>query len=595
MQERNFILPGNVHFLFILAEIYFLSSPIYILGTGLSHDGSACLLKDGLLVVAIEKERLTRRKHDGGNDLLAVQYCLDAAGIKPEDLSLVVQAANFEKEEIKKHKYSGKRLFEEDCSVPFVTISHHLAHAYSAIGLCPFSDCNILVLDGCGSFYHQCDDLTGAIIPAYVNTLPGLYGEKDSYYQFTNNQLAPLFKDFSIISLYDNQYPVQLPTSRHSIGGFYSMVSNYCFGSFDDAGKLMGLAPYGNPGMYKEKIFAYKEGSVWVNEEVLSLFDKPADFLERPLKAHFQYYADIARWVQDELETAVLYIIKERLKVNYHENLCYTGGVALNAVANKRIATESGIKNLYITPAAGDNGLGPGCAFYGWMEVLKKQKQLQSKTVFLGKQYTTENIQKSIQRFAENPGGSFSYKEYSADECVKQTAALLANEKVIGWYQAGAELGPRALGHRSILADPRITNIKDHINGAIKLREDFRPFAPALLKEHVASLFENISESPYMLLIDKIKAEWKDKVPGIVHVDGSCRLQTVTDEWNQEFYKLLQAFYSLTNVPLLLNTSLNRKGMPIVETPDEAIDFFVSSALDVLVLNNFILIKNQSD
>ena len=176
-----------------------MSKPIYVLGTGLSHDGSTCLLKDGEIIFAIEKERISRKKHDGGNDLLTVQYCLAAAGITLKDISLIVQCANFEKDEIKKHQYKGSRFFAEDCDIPFVTISHHLAHAYSAVGTSPFNECAVVVIDGCGSFYHQCDDLENSFIPLHVNSQPGLYGEKDSYYFFDGQHLKPLYKDFSII------------------------------------------------------------------------------------------------------------------------------------------------------------------------------------------------------------------------------------------------------------------------------------------------------------------------------------------------------------------------------------------------------------
>ena len=210
-----------------------------MLGIGLSHDGAACVLKDGIIHVAIEKERISRIKHDGGNDSLAVQYCLDAAGITIDDLSLVVQCANFEKDEIEKHRYKGPRVFPPTTAVPFVTISHHLAHAWSAAGTSPFDECNVMVIDGCGSFYHQCDDLEGAFIPTDTNSIAGLYGEKDSFYFFDGRDMKPLFKDFSIINYNHQPGQVYLPTANHSIGGLYSMAANYCFGDPDAAGKLM--------------------------------------------------------------------------------------------------------------------------------------------------------------------------------------------------------------------------------------------------------------------------------------------------------------------------------------------------------------------
>jgi len=562
-----------------------MNKPVYVLGIGLSHDGAACLLKDGKILVAIEKERISRIKHDGGNDLLTVQYCLDAAGITIDDLSLVVQCANFEKEEILKHRYKGQRLFPAACNIPFVTISHHLAHAYSAIGTSPFDECCVMVIDGCGSFFHQCDDLDNAFIPKHTNSQPGLYGEKDSYYFFDGKSLKPLYKDFSIINYLQKPGQVYLPTSNHSIGGLYSMASYYCFGDFDDAGKLMGLAPYGNKNVYQEQLFELKGGSVWVNEEVMhKYFTQPADWVTRPFKEHFQYYADIARWLQDETERAILYVFNERLHFFPHENICYAGGVALNAVANTKIIEQTGIKNLYIEPAAGDNGLALGCAFYGWMDVLQKERIKHKGGTCFGKTYDNDSVLSAINKY------NLSINWVEEKNIEQKTAACLMEGKTVGWFQLGCEFGPRALGRRSILADPRSKDIQLHINTNIKFREDFRPFAPAVLFEDKDECFELGLESPYMILVDHIKKEWKDKMPGIVHVDGTCRAQTVKDK-DEPFYKLLCEWKKQSGISVLLNTSFNKKGMPIVETPEQAIDFFLHCSLDILIINNYIITK----
>ena len=562
-----------------------MSKPVYVLGTGLSHDGSSCLLKDGKVLVAIEKERISRIKHDGGNDSLTIQYCLDAAGITINDVSLVVQAANFEKEEIKKHQYKGLRLFAEDCSIPFVTISHHLAHAYSAVGTCPFTDCCVMVIDGCGSFFHQCDDIENAFIPTHVKSQPGLYGEKDSYYFFDGKNLQPVYKDFSIINYLHKPQQVYLPTSNHSIGGLYSMASNYCFGDFDDAGKLMGLAPYGEKGKFADHLFILGDGNVWVDETVMhKYFTKPVDAITNSFKENFKYFAGIARWVQDETERAVLYVIKDRSARHPHQNICYAGGVALNAVTNTKIIEQTGIKNLYIEPAAGDNGLAIGCAYYGWMQVLQKEKVQHNSHTFFGKTYTDDEILTALKCFEKK----IHFKK--ENEIYKETAVYLSAGKTVAWFQSGCEFGPRALGHRSILADPRQKNIQQHINSNIKFREDFRPFAPAVLFEDKDLYFELGLESPYMILIDRIKNEWKDKMPGIVHVDGTCRVQTVKDA-DDTFYKLLEAWKNISGIAVLLNTSFNKKGMPIVETPAQAIDFFLTCKLDILIIHNYIITK----
>ncbi len=559
--------------------------PVYVLGTGLSHDGATCILKDGELLFAIEKERLTRKKHDGGNDKLTVQYCLDAAGITVDDLSLVVQAANFEKETIAKHKYLGERFFKADCDVPFVSISHHLAHAYSAIGTCPFNDFNILIIDGCGSRYLQCDDLDGAYIP---DQLDGAPLEKDSFYRYTGNALQPLYKDFSAFSIGGDT--LRMPTTQHSIGGLYSMASNYVFGNMDDVGKLMGLAPYGKRNVIKEKIFRLEGGRVFVNDTLQHLLNRPAGNYEG-FKKDFNYYADIAAWVQQEVEEAVIYLVKQRNEYAPHPNLCYAGGVALNAVANARIIRETGIKNLYMTPAAADNGLAIGCAYYGWLEVLKQERRIHNGSTYLGKPYSDTAIHENIKQFiADHPKKNVAYKALGAD-VFNYTATHLANGKVIGWYQDGAEFGPRALGNRSILADGRKKGVRAFINRDVKFREDFRPFAPAVMAEDVNQYFCYGYESPYMILVDQVKDEYKIAHEDIVHVDGSARVQTVTAQTNAKFYSLLDKFKALTGSSILLNTSLNRKGMPIVETPYEALALFYETALDMMVIGNYVFEK----
>ena len=567
-----------------------MSKPIYVLGTGLSHDGSSCLLKDGEIIVAIEKERLTRIKHDGGNDTDTVQYCLNTAGIKVSDLSLVVQSANFEKDEIKKDNYRGKRLFEASTDIPFVSISHHLAHAWSAVGRSPFNECNIMIIDGCGSFYSQCDDLTDVCIPNDIGSQPGIYAEKDSFYFFDGKNLLPIFKDFSVIGGMHQAGVARLPITAHSIGGLYAMAANYCFGSYDDAGKLMGLAPYGRKNIYTDPLFILQDGRVWVNEvSIQKHFVSPADEVVHPFNEHFQYYADIARWVQEEAEKAIRYIFENRLSLHPHAQICYAGGVALNAVANTRILLESNIEQFYIEPAAGDNGLALGCAYYGWIQILQKEKIPAKGNTLLGKVYNKKEIDVAVQNMLSSPAG----KNIQCEEMgnyIEETARILDTGKCIAWFQLGSEFGPRALGRRSILADPRIPDIQDTINHDIKLREDFRPFAPAVLYEDKNLYFELGLESQYMILIDRIKDQWKDTMPGIVHVDGTCRVQTVK-ETEEPFYQLLKAWKSRSGISVLLNTSFNKKGMPIVETPEEATSFFINSKLDVLVLHNYIISK----
>lgn len=558
----------------------------YILGINLSHDGSACLLKNGQIAVAIEKERLTRIKHDGGNDKLVVEYCLQSEGITLNDVDLVVQNANFEKETIAIDSYMGKRAFAANNTIPVVTISHHLAHAYSAIGTSTFDTCNVMVIDGAGSPIKQCDDLKGATIPNFdevENTPQNFWCEKLSLYNYSNKKLTPIYKDFSPFRHMQPDKPLQMPTIMHSIGGVYQAVSQYCFGSVDDTGKLMGLSPYGIEGAYKQPIFDLKDGRVfntfdWMNG-LLSPSNSYLDFKER-----FQYYANIARWVQDETERALLYIFNYHQKKHPQDNWCYAGGVALNAVANQRIWAETTIKNLYIQPAAADNGIAIGCAYYGWLEILKREKVSHNGSSNFGRHYPTPIINDSKKAITQ-----------SENENIESIAQLLADGKVIGWFNGGSEFGPRALGFRSILAHPEKEGLRDYINREIKNREDFRPFAPAVLREDVTKYFKHNWDSPYMVLVNPVNKEWMHKLSNVVHLNGTARVQTVTQQNNPAFYNLLLAFKNITGLSLLLNTSFNSRGMPIVETPQQAYDFFIQSPLDALLINNTLYCKTTNE
>lgn len=686
--------------------------PVYVLGTGLSHDGSACLLKDGKIVVAIEKERITRVKHDGMNDSIAIKYCLDAEGITLNDIDLVVQNANFGSFEFGNDFFSGKRFFG-DTDIPIVTISHHLAHAYNAIGTSPFKDTAVLVIDGCGSLADDCMDIGNSTVPQKMEeSIKHLYAEKDSFYNYTDGKCVPLFKDFSPLGMIWKNYPMHPPTTQHSIGGMYYAASGYCFGNLNDAGKLMGLAPYGRPGIFKEEIFEMTNGRLFVKYDWMKTFKKPARNYEE-FKNDFQYYADVAFWVQKEVEKAVMYVISQRSELTDSQNLSYTGGVALNAVANQFITKNSKFKNVYITPAAGDNGLAIGCAFYGWLEVLKKERVFHNGNSCFGRLYSDNEMGKAIRDFSENLNmnvsgivksffeimpkcvvadnikvvksklqftitdcGIFSlyFKdgkcEMKAEPCLKPEVAftmqgktfidwmltppligdliknnvlkvegnpaflqswfnfemiknkmksviadsgsaeekisfkkeddivsaaakLLADGKVIGWFQEGSEFGPRALGHRSILADPRRKDIQGFINAKIKFREDFRPFAPSVIREDVSKYFQYDGDSPYMIMVAQVQPEWKEKIPGVVHKNGSCRIQTVTADWNARYYDLLKKFEQQTGVGVLLNTSFNKRGMPIVETPEQALSLFHECAIDYLVIGDYLIAKDS--
>jgi len=555
----------------------------YVLGTGLSHDGSACLIKDGAVCVAIEKERLTRKKHDGFNDVDAVAYCLDAEGIRIDDVALVVQNANFSAFQRGNGWFRGPRPFTDGARV--VTISHHLAHAYSAIATCPFEEAAVLVVDGCGSAMDECVDLDGAVVPVDPPAdARHLYFEKDSAYAFGGGRVRSVYKDFSPWGYRFREHDLCPQTTMHSIGGMYGAASVYALFGMDDPGKLMGLAPYGTPGVHDFEIFELTGGRVFVRYDWMDRFDRPtrsyADF-----KGGFQYYADIAYWVQREVERALLYLVNHRYELAPSDHLAYAGGVALNAVANRRILRETKYKKVHIVPSAGDNGLALGCAYYGWREVLGRDRVRHSGSTSFGAAYSDARRREAV-----------ALREASLDVTEREdaavaTAELLAGGKTVGWFQGGSEFGPRALGRRSILADPRDPGVRDHINRAIKFREDFRPFAPSVPAEDAATYFDCDYESPYMVLVAPVRDAWRDRIPAVVHRDGSCRLQTVTPEADPLYHRLLREFGRITGVPVLLNTSFNRRGMPIVETPEQAVDLFLECGLDVLVMGRLVVTK----
>lgn len=561
------------------------AKPVYVLGVGLSHNGAACLLKDGRITVAIEKERLTKVKNDGGNDAFAIAYCLSAAGIGWDEVALVVQNANFGSFAYGNGWYRGRRTIPD--GVPVVTISHHLAHACSAYFLSPFDEAAVLTVDGCGNAFEDCMDLEGAVLAEQPQgDMAALWFEKDSYYAAAGTGLNAVFKDFSPFGRVNSDYPMDPDTTRHSIGGVYAGASRYMFGGTGDLGKLMGLAPYGLPGVFGPRIFDIREGRVFVDGGWMAEFrarvQSPGDF-----KARFQYFADIARLVQSEVERALVELARARHARHPARNLCFAGGVALNAVANTRILRETPFEHVFVPPAADDSGLAIGCAYYGWHTVLGRGRVRHDGTPFLGRSHDADAGQ--IERALGSLGEGVTITR--PPDLVAAMADALADGKTLAWYRAGAEFGPRALGHRSILADPRRPELRDYINARVKFREDFRPFAPAVRAEEAATYFDLDRDSPYMLFVVPVREAWRERIGAVVHVDGTARVQTVRREADETFHALLGAVEARTGIGMLLNTSLNRRGQPIVETPVEAAELFRDTGLHALVIGPYLVMK----
>jgi len=571
--------------------------PTYILGLNTyDHDVSACLLRDGEIAFAISKERITRQKHASGFYKDVIDYCLDAAGIRLDDVSLVVRNCYIlpvgEMEKRLVHQDMPFFLPEEERTVAakhplylthadkVVSVSHHLAHAYSAFAASPFDEGVVMVVDGVGSYSA---DVTEKY-PAADKTVP-LARESESYYKFKGSKIEALKKvwlDPSRGFLSDEFY------NMPGLGALYSRASTYIFGDWNKCGELMGLAPYGRPNQFKP-LLTIKDNELTVPDWSES-FDHPF-LIESGEKweghASMRHWEDLAWRVQDDTEKVLLARARWLREKTGAKNLVIAGGVALNCVANGRIAREAGFDQVWIQPAAGDDGIAIGCAYYGHLAIQKKPRSFVMQHAYLGVEYKEQDFRDAT----ANPLFRLETTRSEGDICVA-TAKVLSQGAVVGWFQGRSEFGPRALGNRSLLADPRSAEIKDRLNARVKHRQAFRPFAPIVLHERAREIFEGDEDSPFMLLAKDVRPEWRERIPGIVHVDGTARVQTVRHETNERLWRLLKEFEAISGVPVLINTSFNVKGEPMVETPRDAVDCFLLTGIDYLALGDTLIGKN---
>jgi carbamoyltransferase len=571
----------------------------YILGiNAYDHDVSACLLRDGAIAFAIAKERITREKHASGFYQEVVDYCLNAEGITLDDVDLVVRNCYVLPVDDMEARLLNMELpfylpeRERDLALKHplfrsrfdkvITISHHLAHAYSAFACSPFDEGVVMVVDGVGGY---CEDVSEDYPRS--NAISPLARESESYYRFSGPKLEALKKVWLEPSrgfLSDEFY------NMPGLGAFYSRASTYVFGDWNKCGELMGLAPYGRPNQIKP-LLELQNGELKVphwteefHEPWLTESDSGIKWEDSPSMRHWE---DLAWRVQDDTEKVLLARARWLRETTGAKNLCIAGGVALNCVANGRIARESGFQNVWIQPAAGDDGIAIGCAYYGHLAVQNKPRSWILNNAYFGRAYSEEEVDDATSRRLVR---LVSKATLSNDIC-RDVAKLLAEGNVLGWFQGRSEFGPRALGNRSILADPRKAEMKDILNSRVKHRQPFRPFAPIVLAERAREIFEGDHDSPYMLLAMNVRREWRDKVPAIVHVDGTARVQTVTQEQNGRLYRLLKEFDAITGVPVLINTSFNVKGEPMVEKPEDAIQCFLTTGIDYLALHDVLMEK----
>jgi len=574
-----------------------MAGDLYVLGINAwDHDVSVCLLRNGEIVVAIEKERLTRIKHASGFYDRAVQYCLDAAGITLDDVARIVRNTYLlpvpELEQVllsRDRPYQMSRperkaaahspLFGRD-DERNLTCSHHLAHAYSAFAASPFDRGAVMIVDGVGGYRR---DVTEEL-PQGDAAHP-LARESESYYVFSETKLRAVKKVWMgpCAGLVNDDF-----TTMPGLGAIYSRVSEYIFGNWNKCGEVMGLAPYGRQTL----------------DPLMSLVD--GELVEHPWPAaarhpwlggadseweageHRREYEDLAWRVQADTEAILLERARWLRETTGETNLCLAGGVALNCVANGKLVEDGAFENVWIQPAAGDNGIAIGAAYYGHLAIEGGKRTFVMRSPFLGRTHDRFDVDEAFRPFHVR----VATRRRKSDAIAAQAAEHLAAGKVLGWFQGGCEFGPRALGNRSILADPRDPAIKDHVNACVKFRQAFRPFAPAVLAERASEYFEGEAESPHMLLAKRVHEAKRDEIPGIVHVDGTARVQTVTREDNPRFHALISAFAERTGVPVLLNTSFNVRGEPIVEVPFDAMDCFLATGLDVLVIHDWLVEKS---
>ena len=575
-----------------------------ILGLNAYHgDAAAALVVDGELVAAAEEERFNRIKHVAGFPSLAARWCLEAAGLTAADLDHVAVSrdptANVGPDLVRtiRHGASARYLKErlDHAALPrdvgaalavacglergglraqVHDVEHHLTHAASAFLVSPFERAAILSVDGFGDF---CSTMLAVGRGTTIEVL--------------DRVLFP-----------------------HSLGMLYAALTQYLgFPHYGDEGKVMGLAPYGDPAPHRRtlrdvaapagELFALNLDYFTHDEEgVDMLWDEGAPSIGRifsdklvdalgpardPGEPIAQRHMDVAASLQELLEEIELHLVARLRERTGLQELCLAGGVTLNAVANGCLLREHAVERLYLPPAPGDSGTAVGAALHVWHHTLGNPRGFVMADAYTGPSYDDEQLSAAL----ANAG--LAAERLSDDALFATVAERLDAGEVVGWFQGRLELGPRALGNRSILADPRRAELRDVLNARIKHREPFRPFAVSILAEALGDWFEQAHPSPFMGLVYRIRRERRAEIPAAAHVDDTCRVQTVEAEVAPRYHRLLEAFRQRTGVPLVLNTSFN-ENEPIVRTPEEALDTFRRTHLDVLVLGNYVVRRRES-
>lgn len=556
----------------------------WVLGIGASHNGSVCLLHGDEIVVAVQEERLTRTKRariHGAVPSLALAYSFDYAGIQPSDLSIAVICTQRPKQSPLNDLALNPFLRLVHHGVPIRSIPHHLGHAVSALATSGFVDAAILVVDGMGSpladlLPDERDCVRSAATDSWESV--SLYDANGSAIKTIEKHMVPGGR-----WLYpSHRYAAGMPHFG-TLGGMYAAVGRQIFAqALDGSGKVMGLAPYGTVTLPTSAFYRIESGELLFADTVPDLFPHDERWPARQVE-----YQNLAASVQGALEEAVLFFAHRLRQATHRKQLCYAGGVALNSVANERLIAEAGFEHVYIIPAAEDSGTAIGAAYYGLWELTHAQTHRKLRQDALGREYRVEEVNASIKRTP-------AVESRQSRQLAADVVGLLSQGRIVGWFDGRSELGPRALGHRSILCDPRQREKKDELNIKVKHREVFRPFAPVVLLDEAERWFETDAgslRSPFMLRVCRVRPEKRGRIPAVVHVDGTARLQTLTMEDNPILYGIVKCFFELTGVPIVLNTSFNVAGEPIVESPDDALWCLLYTGLDACVIGDQIVSK----
>jgi carbamoyltransferase len=560
---------------------------VWIIGIAGSHNGAVALIRDGKVIAAVQAERIVRLKRHlirldriGTDVQELVRYCLDHAGIGPEEIDVVATSSPWVT--AFPGPLSPRVWFSAtDAHLPpIITVPHHLAHAEYALHYSSLDPALVLVLDGSGTRESQ---------RAYLGVreheqnpikhLEGIAKESISAYSFDGNTLSLVYRFAGGVS------NVEIPGVKgpylHSLGHLWRWASHYCCGDINEAGKVMGLASYGDPRQL-DKLhyldFDGRSGAVNISFKELAGLAKPN--LARRDVTGDSHYENIAAHIQETTNGFLLRLVSFLNALWPARHLCYSGGVALNGIANEQVIRTTQ-HSVHMNGSCEDNGTAIGAALAVHHQITGR-RVAEEVTEHYGRIYSEEDI-----------GGALGVRGILSrrltERAILETAARsLARGAVVAWFQGRSEFGPRALGNRSILADPRNPAMREKLNSKVKIRERYRPYAPAVLEERVNEFFDVKGTSPSMLRVVPVKT---DVLPAITHVDGSARLQTVSRRDNALFYDLIHAFGEITGIPVLLNTSFNRAGQPIVETPQDAVDAFLVMQMDMMIIHDHLITR----